>query len=117
MYFFNNEKLIFFVLLFLLKVCFSFFMVVFIMVFVNVFGFFVFVFVYFLFFCCDFFGKGCFLRNWMIKNCFFNRIEEIVFEKCLFSSGVFSVLVDFMGNLVDVSILEFLLFVVILIFY
>lgn len=64
-----------------------------------------------------FFGKGCLLRNRIIKNCFFNRIEETVFEKCLSSSGVFSALVDPMGNSVDVSTLESLLFAVTSILY
>lgn len=113
MHFSNNEKLTSFVLLSLLKVCFSFFMAVFIMVSVNVFG----SLVFFLFFCRDFFGKGCLLRNRIIKNCFFNRIEETVFEKCLSSSGVFSAMVDPMGNSVDVSTLESLLFAVTLILY
>lgn len=117
MHFSNNEKLPSFVLLSLLKVCFSFFMAVFIMVSVNVFGSLVFAFVYFLFICRDFFGKGCLLRNRIIKNCFFNRIEETVFEKCLSSSGVFSALVDPMGNSVDVSTLESLLFAVTSILY
>lgn len=72
---------------------------------------------FFLFFCRDFFGKGCLLRNRIIKNCFFNRIEETVFEKCLSSSGVFSALVDPMGNSVDVSTLESLLFAVTTILY
>lgn len=72
---------------------------------------------FFLFFCRDFFGKGCLLRNRIIKNCFFNRIEETVFEKCLSSSGVFSALVDPMGNSVDVSTLESLLFAVTSILY
>lgn len=110
MHFSNNEKLTSFVLLSLLKVCFSFFMAVFIMVSVNVFGSLVFAFVFF-------FGKGCLLRNRIIKNCFFNRIEETVFEKCLSSSGVFSALVDPMGNSVDVSTLESLLFAVTSILY
>lgn len=116
MHFSNNEKLTSSVLLSLLKVCFSFSMAVFIMVTVNVFGSLVFAFVLF-FFCRDFFGKGCLLRNWIIKNCFFNRIEETVFEKCLSSSGVFSALVDPMGNSIDVSTLESLLFAVTTILY
>lgn len=115
MHFSNNEKLTSFVLLSLLKVCFSFSMAVFIMVTVNVFGSLVFAFVFF--FCRDFFGKGCLLRNRIIKNCFFNRIEETVFEKCLSSSGVFSALVDPMGNSIDVSTLESLLFAVTTILY
>lgn len=116
MHFSNNEKLTSFVLLSLLKVCFSFSMAVFIMVTVNVFGSLVFAFVLF-FFCRVFIGKGCLLRNRIIKNCFFNRIEETVFEKCLSSSGVFSALVDPMGNSVDVSTLESLLFAVTSILY
>lgn len=114
MHFSNNEKLTSFVLLSLLKVCFSFSMAVFIKVTVNVFGSLVLslLLFFFLFFCRDFFGKGCLLRNRIIKNCFFNRIEETVFEKCLSSSGVFSALVDPMGNSVDVSTLESLLFAV-----
>lgn len=115
MHFSNNEKLTSFVLLSLLKVCFSFSMAVFIMVTVNVFGSLVFAFVFF--FCRDFFGKGGLLRNRIIKNCFFNRIEETVFEKCLSSSGVFSALVDPMGNSIDVSTLESLLFAVTTILY
>lgn len=114
MHFSNNEKLTSFVLLSLLKVCFSFSMAVFIKVTVNVFGSLVLSLLLFcfVFFCRDFFGKGCLLRNRIIKNCFFNRIEETVFEKCLSSSGVFSALVDPMGNSVDVSTLESLLFAV-----
>lgn len=50
MHFSNNEKLTSFVLLSLLKVCFSFFMAVFIMVSVNVFGSLVFAFVFFFIF-------------------------------------------------------------------
>lgn len=115
MHFSNNEKLTSFVLLSLLKVCFSFSMAVFIMATVNVFGSLVFAFVFF--FCRDFFGKGGLLRNRIIKNCFFNRIEETVFEKCLSSSGVFSALVDPMGNSIDVSTLESLLFAVTTILY
>lgn len=49
MHFSNNEKLTSFVLLSLLKVCFSFSMAVFIKVTVNVFGSLVFAFVFFIF--------------------------------------------------------------------
>lgn len=115
MHFSNNEKLTSFVLLSVLKVCLSFSMAVIIMVTVNVFG--SLVFAFFFVFCRDFFGKGCLLRNRIIKNCFFNRIEETVFEKCLSSSGVFSALVDPMGNSIDVSTLESLLFAVTTILY
>ena len=43
--------------------------------------------------------------------------EETVFEKCLSSSGVFSTLVDPMGNSVDLSTLESLLYAVTTILY